>query len=41
MIQNVINRESSKAKMSLELVLKGQYFSKWGDGKFKAKEMSG
>lgn len=34
-------KQSSKAKVALELLLKGQYFNKWREGKFKAKEMTG
>lgn len=41
MIQNIVIREGLKAKVALELVLEGQYFSKWREGKFKAKEMAG
>ena len=41
MIQNILIRGSLKAKVALELVLKGQYFSKWREEEFETKEVSG
>lgn len=33
--------QSSKVKVALEVILKGQYFSNWKKGKFKTKDVLG